>query len=749
MIVWPLTFLNASLLLGTTAVLVPLIIHLLNRTQYRRLDWGAMLFLDQLERIQTRSWDWRSWLLLLLRCAIPLCLALCMARPYLAGSFAGGLLGHSRAKSTHLIVDNSLSMLATAHDPKVPTASRIDCITSELAQWIRQSDDASRWSITPLLPEVSDESAEGAAQGRYPAIGRLKKMTAGADGGSVIQALHRELEHIRREQPGEPQLILASDFQKSFCSTITPEETDNFRQVLATLPNPPRIVLWALPRSSDSTNKSANITVRIASDTPSVVAVGQPCYLRVMLRNFGGQASEELKLTLTIDGRPMTSRQVSLPAGAERQSVFSLTFPEAGSHRIEAQIEAEDVLGEDNIATFAILALREIPVLMVDDSIASAMPAVSDYLQTALAPFLPKDQSAINPFRVVRFSSEQLNSSRLAEAKVVIIAQASQWSDDVVRQVIDHTEDGGVTLIFAGPTLDAAWYNQHLGTFLGLEFADQARLIPPANEGIRLQRETFQHPALRILHELGGSSLESLEFRGWFPTSVRPGLENPPTRCLSLTNGDALLWERSVGQGSLLVCTTSCDPAWSNWPLRPSYLPVMQRWITAATPANRWVANLTAGQSLAWPPPQLRDWLADTAATDDSEPWQVRWLGDRGRVEDRVLSAAGSDPAFPRTLAVYPGFYRLEGWMAEASGNPGLYAAAQASLAESELSILEDASLENLAEQLGGQVVRSIADYTSLADDAGQEIWRWVLGLLLILLFGELLLQRSFLRASP
>ena len=86
--------------------------------------------------------------------------------------------------------------------------------------------------------------------------------------------------------------------------------------------------------------------------------------------------------------------------------------------------------------------------------------------------------------------------------------------------------------------------------------------------------------------------------------------------------------------------------------------------------------------------------------------------------------------------------------MAEAADKPGLYAAAQASLAESELAMLEESPLENLAERLGGQVVRSTADYANLAEDTGQEIWRWVLGLLLVLLFGELLLQRSFLRAS-
>ncbi len=83
---WP-TFLNASLLFGAAAFTVPLIIHLLHRTRFTTIEWGAMFFLDDIRRVQTRRLEWQSLLLLLIRCLIPVLLALCMARPLISGDW--------------------------------------------------------------------------------------------------------------------------------------------------------------------------------------------------------------------------------------------------------------------------------------------------------------------------------------------------------------------------------------------------------------------------------------------------------------------------------------------------------------------------------------------------------------------------------------------------------------------------------------------------------------------------------------
>ncbi|MFM7926845.1 MAG: BatA domain-containing protein [Pirellula sp.] len=76
-----MTFLNALLAFGATAFSVPLIIHLLNRSKYLTIDWGAMQFLDSSVKVNSRRIQWKQLLLLLIRCLIPVLLALAMARP--------------------------------------------------------------------------------------------------------------------------------------------------------------------------------------------------------------------------------------------------------------------------------------------------------------------------------------------------------------------------------------------------------------------------------------------------------------------------------------------------------------------------------------------------------------------------------------------------------------------------------------------------------------------------------------------
>lgn len=100
-------FLNAMLLFGTAAFAVPLGIHLLNRSRFYSVDWAAMHLLDVSDLQNARRIEWRSLLLLLLRCMIPIVLAVCMARPIVQTAAVGGASGRS---TTVLLLDDSYSM---------------------------------------------------------------------------------------------------------------------------------------------------------------------------------------------------------------------------------------------------------------------------------------------------------------------------------------------------------------------------------------------------------------------------------------------------------------------------------------------------------------------------------------------------------------------------------------------------------------------------------------------------------------
>jgi hypothetical protein len=101
------TFANTGLLALTALFAVPLVIHLLNRRRYRRVPWAAMEFLLRAYKQNRRRLRLENLLLLLLRCALPVLLALAVARP----RFESAPLGMGNQGRHHvLLLDRSYSM---------------------------------------------------------------------------------------------------------------------------------------------------------------------------------------------------------------------------------------------------------------------------------------------------------------------------------------------------------------------------------------------------------------------------------------------------------------------------------------------------------------------------------------------------------------------------------------------------------------------------------------------------------------
>ena len=80
-----MNFINGILAFGAIAFTVPLIIHLLFKSRFKTVDWGAMHLLEDVVRVNRRRLQVSNLLLLLLRCLIPAVLAFLLARPVLTG----------------------------------------------------------------------------------------------------------------------------------------------------------------------------------------------------------------------------------------------------------------------------------------------------------------------------------------------------------------------------------------------------------------------------------------------------------------------------------------------------------------------------------------------------------------------------------------------------------------------------------------------------------------------------------------
>src|SRR6185312_3457783 len=78
-----LTFTNTALLIGLAGAAIPLVLHLLSRTRYQTVDWGAMVFLQGLEGRPQYSARLNQILLLATRMAMVGLVALALAQPVL------------------------------------------------------------------------------------------------------------------------------------------------------------------------------------------------------------------------------------------------------------------------------------------------------------------------------------------------------------------------------------------------------------------------------------------------------------------------------------------------------------------------------------------------------------------------------------------------------------------------------------------------------------------------------------------
>src|SRR5262245_52465605 len=109
----------AAAAVAGSAVSVPIIIHLLNRRRFKIVTWAAMRFLLAAERKNTRRMRLEQILLLVMRCALVLLLALAMmcVTPWAEAGwrwlFPEATIGVvSTNQRTHkiLVVDGSFSM---------------------------------------------------------------------------------------------------------------------------------------------------------------------------------------------------------------------------------------------------------------------------------------------------------------------------------------------------------------------------------------------------------------------------------------------------------------------------------------------------------------------------------------------------------------------------------------------------------------------------------------------------------------
>lgn len=709
-----MNFLNPWLLIGGLGIAVPIIIHLLNRFRRRRMDWAAMDLLRRAIVMRSRQIQIEDLILLLLRCLAVLLIALSMARPTITASGAKWFGGEEQVAAV-IAIDGSYSM-----DYRPGANSRFERAIQSVREIQKTLNPGDPVSLVILGDEPRILLRNMAYDPR-----RFEK--ALEEAAPLPERLNLELclEHlatlVREMKAPVRECYLVTDAQ-----TVTwGDLSDKARSTLHDLGAVANV--FFLSTAADS---GANLAVTNFVHASGALRKGGAARYVAEVRNNGTRPQQQVTVSLLRGDTPIDQRIVErIEAGQVQGVPLFVRFDEPGCVRLTARI-GRDPLTVDNSRHAVARVLERVKVLLVDgDPSSRPFQNETDYLLTALLP--RRGPASGSSLEVTRVSWLELAARRPAEYDVVMLANLPGLREEQVERLYSFVQAGGGLMIFLGDRVNPNALNAQMqqadGSLLPGELQSLATAPAEAEEGWVLQATGPDHPVSMVLKYVPAALLNEARVRRLYRVAAAPEART----ILEAAGAAPLLLEKPIGQGKVLLFTSTADRAWTNLPAHPAFPILLHEAVTYLTTRAHERA-LTVGERLAVPLPRQSVQTSVTFREPGGKELPVQVTERDGR---RV-----ADYGQPRQ----PGFYEVTH---AADGEPMLVAV-NVDPRESDVRILQGADIETA---LVGLPVRRLSEEQNLAvmireSRVGRELWRilMIVGLCVLLL--EAFLAQHFSR---
>jgi hypothetical protein len=718
-----MSFLNAILLAGAAAFLIPLIIHLLNKRRVVTVRWGAMNLLHEALRQRKRNLKIEQLLLLLIRISIPILLALCLARPVMTA--LRQLPGMNKSKLI-VVLDNSFSMRAPSEGGMLRDRARSDLrrIFDNLPRGseanVVLAGSPSRLLLTDPTSALDSISA---ALEREPSL---------AGPVSLTDALQLSQSALKRLGTDSSEVIVMSDFQQSDWRSAAEGGSVPALDVLKQLRPAPLLTFYQL-----AGDLSENLVLASVEPSAFVVAKEQAIGLRVRVQNHGVRAYQDIAVHLEADGTRLRSTRITIAPNAETVLTLNHAFDAAGDHTLTVRVEG-DSFPEDNAFSLVVPVREQVNTLLVrGDSGAGALEGATDFLEIALSPHKSAQASLKDVIKSGSVEERQVRERTFDGAEVVIMSNVTKLSARALTDLEEFVRRGGGLIVFAGPDMDARWHEQDF-------FKGGKGLFPCAMKGFghvdegqtaaRIISQRHTHPATTYFNEARGMKLQDAAFQHWARFQK---IEGEARVLLSLDRGDALMVEKPFGRGRVIAFASTANAQWNNLPLQPVFVPLIQRLVT-------YLATQSAAPQFQLCGTTLRAPVANAdAATPHTITDPLNQVHELKPVLDTDKTAYVN---FSGTQQ--PGLYEMRSTTAARNQPPRRFAF-NLNPAESNLAAIPPSKMRDLSTRLGGGFALSYDEYERLDRSRrhGSEVWQPVLLVLLLGLFGEVFLQQRISKA--
>lgn len=525
-----MTFLQPYLLWGLPLVLVPVIIHLINRLRHKPQPWAAMMFLLQATRASTSHAKLRQWLVLLFRTLAVLALVLFIARP-----LVGGWLGWTLSPAPDVIVivlDRSASMESRLAGQ---TVTKREQAVKLLAEAAREFQDKSHLVLLDSATRIPQQLASAKSLLEPTLTGPTD---TAADLPTLLQLAHNWLVENRA---GAAELWLASDLQRS---NWLPDD-ERWKTVTAQLAKLPQRVRVRLLAFDD--DREPNVSATLAEVFRRARPDGAELNLALDLARNATNGTARFPLALTLNGvKSQAELDMDGAALRWRHKVDLGAAKGLGWGALELPADAN---ARDNAAYFVFGSDSAVRAAVVSDQ-----PALVRNAQLA----------ALSP--ATRQPAELLTPAAFAErpsADAALLLWHAPLPDAAgEKRLRGFIEEGGVIVFLPPGRADT-------GKFLGLGWADSQPA--PADKPFKVAKWEQQEGPLAKTDEGLSLPLGDLEI------TRRSAITGDTTALASFADGTPLLTRRALGKGQFLFLATLPHDNWSTLGDGPVLVPMLQR----------------------------------------------------------------------------------------------------------------------------------------------------------------------------
>ncbi len=611
-----MTFLDEAMLGFAALAAIPIIIHLLNRRNFKIVDWAAIRFLlDSMQR-NSRRLQLRDIILLILRTLAIVFVVLAAARPLLsAGSLSSG------GAAAVILLDNSMSMtLRRGGSTRFAAAQRAaERIVANLPRGSRAAVITFNTTLQTVA-RISDDLSYA-----RQAIARARP----SDGGTDMQgALARGMRLLLRSHSGGT-IYIVSDMQRNAFPAPHSAAWSQWKKLLAKI---------------NAAGNQHVVAVKIGRRTPAIISIDQLALSDPLVRagssvsvaatvvNHGPVPAHNVAVNLYLGRGDKKLIKVGAAVIARLQHTarvrIAARLPAAGVERIEARLSPQP-LPACARRRLVVPVLRRLRVLLVDGGNTGGGAARADgatFINAAVAPGanprINNNRGTISGthslpplFRVKSIRTGQLGGVSLSRYQAVVFSDVARVRAHWAASLRDFVRHGGALLIFAGPHLQAASYQRVLMAKAGLLPAAPTHIISLTagrRPGIGLQVSDLSNPIFSYFKAPSHRAflLQPL-FRRAFGVMVAkqtplaahagPGTLSQKPRSAGgaviarFANGVPAILTRRVGRGTVVLFTTSAGKSWSNFPLCPAFVMLLRRTLAYAVQAAQPQLNGVVG----------------------------------------------------------------------------------------------------------------------------------------------------------